>query len=158
MKCMSVLLLILSVIVFAVPENSYEPRSTQLFPSVMVRYSTPIKVSWALGVVFMKLHSSHAYSGFFTQIEPGIAGCKLNAGYRFGEHHFLPVYNIGLAVSVMQTWGSPLQGVESDQTYAGLELVGAFSMIGLNGGVFKHVAGDDEDSNWIYSLGIGLGI
>jgi len=31
-------------------------------------------------------------------------------------------------------------------------------VVGLNGGVFKHVAGDDEESDWIYSLGIGVGI
>ncbi len=48
--------------------------------------------------------------------------------------------------------------VKGGQTYVGLELVGALSMVGLNGGVFKHIAGDDEDSDWIYSLGIGLGI
>lgn len=158
MKFISALLLILSVIAFAVPENGFEPRRTQLFPSVLVRYSTPIKVSGVFGVVFMKLKSSTCYSGFFTQIEPGIAGGKLNVGYRFGKHQFLPIYNIGLAVSVMQTWGNPLQDVESDQTYVGLELVVAFSMVGLNGGVFKHIAGDDEDSDWIYSLGIGIGI
>lgn len=158
MKCMSVLLLILSITAFAVPENGYEPGSTQLFPSVLVRYSTPIKISGVFGVVFMQLHGGNCYSGFFTQIEPGIAGGKLNAGYRFGGHHFMPLYNIGLAASVMQTWGNPLQGVESDQTYIGLELVGAFSMVGMNCGVFKHIAGDDEDSNWIYSLGIGVGI
>ena len=39
----------------------------------------------------------------------------------------------------------------------GLELVGAFSVVGLNGGVFKHVAGKEEN-DWIYSLGIGIGI
>ena len=158
MKCISILLLILSVIAFAVPENGFEPRSTQLFPSVLVRYSTPIKVSGVFGVVFMKLHGNNTYSGFFTQIEPGIAGGKLSAGYRYGEHHFLPLYNIGLAVSVMQTWSNPLADVDGGQTYVGLEIVGAFSMVGLNGGVFKHLAGDDEDSNWIYSLGIGIGI
>ncbi len=158
MKCMSFLLLILSVIAFAVPENGFKPRSTQLFPSVLVRYSTPIKVSGVFGIVFMQLHGHNCYSGFFTQIEPGIAGGKLSAGYRYGEHHFLPLYNIGLAVSVMQTWGNPLADVDGGQTYVGLEIVGAFSMVGLNGGVFKHLAGDDEDSDWIYSLGIGIGI
>ncbi len=124
----------------------------------MTRYSTPIKVSGVLGIVFMQLHGNNTYSGFFAQIEPGIAGGKINAGYRYGEHHFLPVYNIGLAVSLMQTWSNPLQDVEGGQTYIGLELSGAFSVIGLNGGVFKHIAGDDEESNWIYSLGIGVGI
>ena len=67
-------------------------------------------------------------------------------------------YSIGLALSVMQTWSNPLQDVEGGQTYVGLELVGALSMVGLNGGVFKHIAGDDENNDWIYSLGIGLGI
>ena len=158
MKCMSVLLLILSVAAFAVPENGFTPRTSQLFPSAMVRYSTPIKVSGVFGLVFMQLHGNNCYSGFFTQIEPGIAGGKLSAGYRYGKHHFMPLYNLGLAVSIMQTWGNPLQDVESDQTYVGLEVVGALSMLGLNGGVFKHIAGDDEERNWIYSLGIGVGI
>lgn len=158
MKRMSVLLLMLSVVAFAMPENGFTPRTSQLFPSAIVRYSTPIKVSGVLGLVFMQLHGHNSYSGFFAQIEPGIAGGKINVGYRYGEHHFMPLYNIGLAVSVMQTWSSPLQDVESDQTYMGLELVGAFSVVGLNGGVFKHVAGDDEESDWIYSLGIGVGI
>jgi hypothetical protein len=158
MKYMSAVLLILSVIAFAVPENGFIPRSSQLFPSAMVRYSTPIKVSGVLGLVFMKLHGHNSYSGFFTQIEPGIAGGKISVGYRYGEYHFMPIYNIGLALSVMQTWSNPLQDVEGGQTYVGLELVGALSMVGLNGGVFKHIAGDDEDSDWIYSLGIGLGI
>ena len=158
MKYMSVLLLILSFIAFAAPESGFTPSTSQLFPSVMVRYSTPIKVSGVLGLVFMRLHGHNSYSGFFTQIEPGIAGGKINIGYRYGEYRFMPVYNIGLAASVMQTWSDPLQDVEGGQTYMGLELVGALTIVVLNGGIFKHVAGDDEDSNWIYTLGIGLGI
>ncbi len=158
MKFMITLLLFISVIAFAVPEPGREPRGTQIFPCTMVRYSTPIKISGVFGIVFMQLHGNNSYSGFFTQIEPGIAGGKLSAGYRYGKHQFLPLFNIGLAVSLMQTWSNPLQDVDSGQTYIGLELSGAFSMLGLNGGVFRHIAGDDEDSNWIYSLGIGVGI
>lgn len=158
MKSILAALIFLSAIVFAIPEPGFEPRGTQLFPCAMVRYSTPIKVSGVFGVIFMQLNGYHSYGGFFTQIEPGIAGGKLSAGYRYGKHQFLPVFNIGLAVSLMQTWSNPLQGVDGGQTFAGLELSGAFSMLGLNGGVFRHIAGDDEDSDWIYSLGIGVGI
>lgn len=124
----------------------------------MVRYSTPIKVSAVLGVTFMHFHAYQSYCGFFTQIEPGIAGGKLTAGYRYGKHHFMPLFNVGLAISLLQTWDNPLQDVDGGQTYLGLELSGALTMFGVNGGVFRHIAGDDEDSDWIYSLGIGVGI
>ena len=158
MKCIFALLFFLSAISFAVPEPGFEPSGTQLFPCAMVRYSTPIKVSGVFGITFMQLHGNHSYSGFFTQIEPGIAGGKLNVGYRYGKHQFLPLFNIGLAASLMQTWSNPLQDVEGGQTYIGLELSGAFSMLGLNSGLFRHIAGDNENSEWIFSLGIGVGI
>ena len=82
----------------------------------------------------------------------------MNLGYRFGRMQFMPLWNIGLSASALQTWGNPLDDVEPDQTYMGLELSGAFSMLGLNFGVFRHVAGDDEDNEWIYTLGAGAGI
>jgi hypothetical protein len=123
----------------------------------MARYQTPIKVSGAFGLSFARFTSRSAYRGFFFHVEPGWGGGKLNVGYRFGEARFMPIWNVGLTTSLMQTWGDPLQGVEPDQTYIGLELSGAFAMLGLNGGVFMHVAGDDEDHDWIYSLGVGIG-
>jgi len=142
----------------APPPGGHSPSSSQLFPRAMVRYSTPIKMSAVLGLTFMQLHGYNNYSGFFVQIEPGIAGGKLSTGYTLGKHQFIPIFNAGLNASLLQTWGDPLQDVLSDQTYLGLEIFGAFSLIGINAGVFRHIAGDDEEHSWIYSLGIGGGI
>jgi hypothetical protein len=158
MKHLAVLLLVIASITYAVPEGGCSPSGTQLFPCSMVRYSTPIKVSAALGVVFMKFCGYNEYTGFFVQAEPGFAGGKLNLGYRYGGHRFIPLFNIGLSASLMQTWDNPLNDVEGGQTYVGLELSGALSFFGVNFGVFRHVAGDDDEHQWIYTLGVGGGI
>jgi hypothetical protein len=142
----------------APPPGGESPSGSQLFPRVMVRYSTPVKMSASLGITFMQLRGYNNYSGFFVQVEPGIAGGKLSTGYTVGRHQFIPIFNAGINASLLQTWGNPLQNVRRDQTYFGLEVFGAFSMIGVNAGVFRHVAGDDEENSWIYSLGIGCGI
>jgi hypothetical protein len=130
----------------------------QLFPCAMTRYSTPIKVSGVLGVSFNNITGYGKYRGFFAQLEPGFGGGKVNLGYRFGRMQFMPLWNIGLTASLLQTWGDPLDDIEPDQTYLGTELSGAFSVIGLNAGAFMHVVGDDEDNEWIYTLGAGVGI
>ena len=154
-----VILLALTSLLAAMPEGvDTEPRGTQLFPCAMTRYSTPIKVSGVLGVSFNQPTGHGNYRGFFAQLEPGFGGGKVNLGYRFGRMQFMPLWNLGLSASALQTWGNPLDDVEPDQTYAGLELSGAFSMLGLNFGVFRHVAGDDQDHEWIYTLGVGAGI
>ena len=158
MKYIPALLLLLAALASSAPPPGHEPGGSQLFPCINARYSTPMKLSFAAGVTFMQLHSNGTYSGFFSQIEPGIAGGRLNFGYRYGEYHFLPVYHIGACASLMHTWGNPLGDVESGQTYIGIELSGAFNVIILSGGAFRHIAGDDEENDWIYSLGAGLGI
>jgi hypothetical protein len=124
----------------------------------MTRYSTPIKLSAALGVILLNGYGSGSSGGFFATVEPGFGGGKLNVGYRYGRQQILPVYNVGLSASVMQTWGNPLGDVEKDQTYVGLELSGAFTLVGVSGGIFWHVAGDDGENGTIYTLGVGCGI
>ncbi|OPL18106.1 MAG: hypothetical protein AVO35_06270 [Candidatus Aegiribacteria sp. MLS_C] len=151
--------LVLVFVLYAMPEGvDPEPRGTQLFPCAMTRYSTPIKVSGVLGVSFNRITGHGGYRGFFAQLEPGFGGGKVNLGYRFGRMQFMPLWNIGLSASALQTWGNPLDDVEPDQTYLGLELSGAFSMLGLNFGVFRHLAGDDGEHDWILTLGAGAGI
>ena len=158
MRILIAFVLLLTIPALAVPEGvEPEPLGTQLLPCAMTRYSTPIKVSAALGVSFNRMTGHHGYRGFFVLAEPGFGGGKLNVGYRFGAVQFMPIWHAGLSASLLQTWGDPLQDVEPDQTYVGLELSGAFALIGINGGVFMHVAGDDDEHDWIYSLGVGVG-
>lgn len=156
--CSALLLMLVSTVSEAVPDDNGSNRHSTVFPCVMVRYSTPIKVSGVFGVAIWRSIGNSKYFGPFFQLEPGFGGGKISAGMRYGECRFMPVFNAGIAVSLLHTWGDPLQGVEKDNTYIGLEgSVGLF-VLGLNGGAFYHIAGDDDDSEWIYSLGIGVGI
>lgn len=128
-----------------------------LMPTAVTRYSTPIKVSAAIGVVFTRMTSPPAYDGIYVQAEPGFGGMKFNAGFRAGVHQFIPVASFSIGPSLMHTWGDPLQGVAPGQTYVGFEAGLCLLMLNLNGGFFSHVAGGASDDRFICSLGIGAG-
>jgi hypothetical protein len=153
------LLIILVRGVMAMPYGvEAQSPGVQLFPCAMVRYSTPVKISGVLGVSFNRMIGHGDYHGFFVQLEPGFGGGKVNLGYRLGRTQFMPLWNIGLSASILRTWGNPLDDVAPDQTFAGLELSGAVSVLGVNFGVFRHLAGDDEEHDWICTIGVGSGI
>jgi len=159
MRSWYILLLILTCSALAIPEGvEPEPLGTRLLPCCMTRYSTPIKLSFSLGVSFNRMTSYNSFRGFFLQAEPGFGGGKLNIGYRFGEIQFIPIWYLGLNTSLLRTWGNPLDDVRPDQTYLGMEFNTAFSVIGFSAGAFKHISGDDEENDWIYSLGLGVGL
>jgi len=141
----------------AVPGVPCAPSRPQLFPCVMTRYSTPLKLGWVLGVVRYQNANRNFQHGPFVQLEPGFGGGKVNLGYRYSRSGFLPVFNVGLSASLLQTWGNPLGDVEPGQTFTGIELSTAFSVLGFNAGIFRHVAGDDSDHDWITTLGVGAG-
>jgi hypothetical protein len=153
--------LLIAALAFSEPAVPYcpsgTPGETRILPCGMTRYSTPLKLSGALGLSFNRVTGYDTYRGFFFLLEPGVGGGKINAGYRFGAAHIVPIWNAGLSASVMRTWGNPLGDVEPGQTYLGAELTCALFMLGLNGGIYGHVAGDDEEHDWIYTLGVGGG-
>ena len=159
MKNATILIALIAVSIArgAVPGVPSMPSRPQLFPCVMTRYSTPLKLGWVLGVVRYNSTNRMFQHGPFVQLEPGFGGGKVNLGYRFSRSGFLPVFNAGLSASLLQTWGNPLGDAEPGQTYAGIELSTAFSVLGLNTGVFRHVGGDDEEHDWITTLGVGAG-
>lgn len=150
-------LLILVQSVKAAPPPGYQPSGTQWFPCSVVRYSDPLKLSGTVGAIHMRLLPGGRYHGFFGQVEPGVGGGKLTAGWRYGRNMFLPVYSIGASVSVLRTWGDPLGDVPSGQTYLGGEILGGFLGIWVNAGAFKRVYGE-EGNDTIYTLGAGAGI
>lgn len=158
MYTLTAMLAVFCVTASVPPGEGGSASGMQPIPCAMTRYSTPLKLGGVLGVSFNHLTGNGNYRGAFVQLEPGFGGGKVNLGYRIGCHRFLPLWNIGLALSVLRTWGDPLGDVEPDQTYAGLELSGAFAIVGLNFGIFRHVQGNDEDNDWICTAGIGAGI
>lgn len=140
-----------------IPDAPVDSERSVWFPCVMTRYSAPLKLGWVLGLAHEHLTGRYGFHGPFYQLEPGFGGGKINVGYRIGKHNFVPLYNVGISGSVLYTWGNPLGDVESDQTYVGIELSGALYVVGLNAGLFRHLAGDDEQHDWIISIGAGLG-
>lgn len=157
MKAVFLTMVFLGLSRAAIPGVPPELARAHLFPCVMTRYSTPLKLGWVLGVALNNPVGRFGHHGPFIQLEPGFGGGKANLGYRYGQSHFLPIFNIGLAGSVLRTWGNPLGDVEPNQTYLGVELSGAFSVLGLNAGVFRHIAGDQDGHRWITVLGVGAG-
>ncbi len=158
MKPVLVSLVCISLVFGAIPGDTLQTsqRSTW-FPCAMTRYSTPLKLGFVLGISKNYLQGRQQFHGPFFQLEPGFGGGKINLGYRAGAYHFIPLFNIGLSGSLLHTWGNPLGDIEPNQTYAGLELSGAVYVVGLNSGVFRHIAGDDDQNDWIITIGAGAG-
>lgn len=158
MKSMLFLLLALNISLGMIPNDSLEtPRESSWFPCAMTKYSAPLKLGWVLGISRVHHIGRQQYHGPFFQIEPSIGGGKINAGYRAGAYRFIPLYNVGISASVLHTWGNPLGDVQPGQTYAGLELSCALYLLGFNTGLFHHIAGDDQQNNWLVTIGIGAG-
>ena len=60
-------------------------------------------------------------------------------------------------MSLLQTWGFPMGGVDINQTYVGGEFEWIFKGVNFNIGLFGHIAGENPKRDMIFSAGIGLG-
>ena len=127
-------------------------------PCISLRYSSPLKISTALGLTWISRMSNGSYNGVYYQLEPGLGGGKVNAGFKYGEYRFMPLFNAGLGVSLLYTWGDPLQNVESGETFIGVESTLGYFAFCISGGVFKKIAVSESEDDWIYSIGAGFGI
>jgi hypothetical protein len=128
-------------------------------PTWGVRLSTPQIVSASAGVLIGQLDppqppppGTHLPSGFLLQLEPGLGGGKLSAGYGIG---LLPYAAAGLKLSALRTWGHPLFA-KPNQTYLGIEAEATF-FVKLSLGVMRRVRGDNSTARVIVTGGIGLG-
>lgn len=70
---------------------------------------------------------------------------------------FVPVVSADICCSLMYTWNDPWNGLENDQTYAGLEMRAGGGLLVISAGVFRHVAGGDTDHDGVFSGGAGIG-
>lgn len=128
-------------------------------PTIGVKLTTPQKMSLSIGFSGTSWGGLFGPdSGFLIRLEPGLSGGKLHLGTR---HTFsmvlIPVFSMDICASVMYTWNNPWTGLENDQTYIGGELqVGAYLLM-VSTGLYRHVAGGDEDHDWVFSAGAGLG-
>jgi len=137
------------------PGHGYVPP---VLPCISLRYSTPVKISAAFGLTFLRRMENGSYDGVYFQLEPGFGGGKVNVGYKYGEYRFTPALRASLGTSILFTWGSPLSGVERAQTYVGIEGAIGYFVLELSGGVFRRTAGYGHGDDWIYNIGAGIGI
>ncbi|MCD4707119.1 MAG: hypothetical protein K8S62_05215 [Candidatus Sabulitectum sp.] len=128
-------------------------------PTVSVQVTTPQRYSLSLGISGVDWGSAFgSESGFLIRVEPGVSGGKLHAGTRNAfSLALIPILSVDVTGALMYTWNDPWNGLQDDQTYAGMELrFGALPVV-VSAGYYKHIAGSDTEHNWIGYLGAGIG-
>ncbi len=129
-------------------EEGAEPRGWT--PTFGVYWASPQRVSMSLGILMTPHEPDREKSGILLQAEPGLGGGKLNLGW--GVRY--KVIGYSLSLSALQTWGNP-DGLESGQTYAGLEYE-IRALLGAKAGFYSHVGGDDEEHDWLFTYALGV--
>lgn len=132
-----------------------------------LRASTRQHLSGALGFVLYRQPEEYdcttycEFQGPLFQVEPGLAGARISAGYvklvgeKAGNRFFLSDVYMGFAFrgSVLSTWGT---ADKSHQVMAGVE--GEFSVAGFSFelGVMRTISGREPgDDPWRYNAAIG---
>jgi hypothetical protein len=134
-----------------------------------LRASYPQKISAGFGWMRVRLPSSYDcrtvcdFQGPVFQIEPGLAGIQLSAGYAhlIGEtrrsKHFLKAVYVGYGAKavLLRTYGdSPLE--PSGQTLIGAEGDLTVASVNLSLGVLRSLS-DERERDWIVTFGLGWG-
>jgi len=131
-----------------------------LAPTVSIQVTTPQRYSFSLGLTGVdwgRVFGTH--SGFLVRAEPGLSGGKLHIGFRSALSLILmPVASADVTAAILRTWNDPWGGIESNQTYGGLELRIGMRLVTATVGVYRHMAGEDTEHEWITSLGAGFGL
>jgi len=134
------------------------------------RLTYPQLVSGAVGVMWVRMPKEFEcvtvcrHRGKFIQVEPGIAGIQLAAGYavvlgekKSNKWYLRRVYvGWGIKAALLHTWGgSPLD--PPDQDFVGLE--GSFTIAGFNVsvGLMHGIDRSPEDARWLVTGGLGWG-
>jgi hypothetical protein len=134
-----------------------------------IQLTTPQVVAISLGVMATSQPRTYDcrmvcdFWGPFAQIEPGLAGGKLSAGWGRAmgstgrRDHFLSRVYLALAVkaTVLRTWGD-YGPQEPGRTFAGAELEFSVARVNFGLGLLYRVD-DTNDSPWLITAGIGWG-
>ena len=104
--------------------------------------------------IFSVSATTYPYHLWLVQVEPGIGGGKVNVGLGFNWQ-----YKVGFAIksTILRTWGSPMGGIEPNQTYVGGEVEMMWKGVNLSLGLLGHMNGDKPKRDVILSAGIGIG-
>jgi len=127
-------------------------------PTWGLRFGTPQIVSASAGLLIGKIDApeppppgTFLPRGLLLQIEPGLGGGKLSAGYASG---LLPYAGYGIKLSALRTWGHPWVA-KPRASYLGIEADASF-FVKFSVGVMRRVGGDPASSGTMLTGGIGL--
>jgi len=134
------------------------------------RISYPQRVSVGAGAFFVRQPVDHEcvtacyFRGLLVQVEPGLDGGQLSAGYAvavgetLGAGRFVRSVHVGYAFkgAVLRTWGDA--DVEPrDETYAGVEAEFTIVRVNFSLAVFRRLADDPPGDRWLLAGGLGWG-
>ena len=134
------------------------------------RISVPQEVSIAAAGLFVRQPVDHDcatacyFRGLLVQVEPGLAGGQIAAGYAVvvGETRTTPTIvravHVGYAFkgAVLRTWGDE-QVDPPDATWVGPEAEFTIVKVNFSLGVLRRLSGDSDDDRWLVTGGIGWG-
>jgi len=148
-------------------DSRTEPRRVGL---IGLRLSHPQKVAGSLGAIWVRqpLDFDCAtvcdFRGPFFEVEPGLAGAQVGAGYAVlvGEkgrntRYLRRVYvGLGIRGTLLRTWGNA-SVTPSEQTFAGVEVDATIAQVNFRVGLLRSLSDPDSGDRWLVTGGIGWG-
>ena len=135
-----------------VPQRAFAQRRVETLPGL--RFGPPLRAGFALGAGYGGPLGPFPFAGPLVIGEVALGGARVSAGYLFAGPFASGLEVLG---SAMRTWGSPAQ-LDPKQTLVGGEFRATFFLVNAGLGVFRPVAGFENDRRTRYYLNIGLGI
>lgn len=147
--------MVVSVVVLGaiVPEGASAQWRVAALPGF--RFGPPLRAGFAMALVYGNHTAAAQFAGPMALGEVGLGGARASAGVLFAAPFVTGMEFLGSAI---RTWGSPAQ-LEANRTLAGGELRVFFLAVNVGVGVYRPVAGFEEDDRRTrYYLNVGLGI
>ena len=133
------------------------------------RLSYPQTLSAGVGLLRTRMpHSWECltpcpYNGLFLQVEPGVNGVQLAAGYatlkgqQRNSEHWITDPLVGFATKgvLLRTWGDATLN-PSNRDYAGIEFAYSIVRFNFSVGALRAIDGHDGDE-WLTTFGFGWG-
>lgn len=144
--------------------------ATRAVGTVRFALSRPTAITARIGTVLSRQPTAFDctatcdHVGPLFQIEAGIGGAQLSAGYarvigdRRREGFLLSNVYVGFGVkgAVLRTWGEAARR-HRDQTFVGAEGEFTITNVNLTVGVFRRVSDEPTRDRWLTVLGVGWG-
>jgi hypothetical protein len=135
-----------------------------------LRLSYPQQVAGSVGAIWVRqpidfdCSTVCDFRGPIAQIEPGLAGARLAAGYAVlvGEtgsnaRYLRRVYvGLGIKGTLLRTWGNA-NVTPADQTFAGVEVSATVAQVNFRVGLLRSLSHTESGDRWLIAGGLGWG-